>query len=380
MHPILRHRSGAEPPVCKEPTMNDVNLTSAPTAHARRLDRLAEVAVKVGLGLAPGQELIITASLDALPLVRRITEQAYRAGASVVTTIFSDEEATLMRFRHAPDASFDQATGWLFDGMAAAYRAGAARLAIVGENPTLLAGQDPDKVARANRARSQAYMPALELIAGFAINWCLVAAATPAWAKAVFPGEPAEVAVQRLWDAIFAASRIDGDDPVAAWTAHNAALRARTDFLNKRRYAALRYRGPNTDLSIGLADEHEWCGGASQAKNGIICNANIPTEEVFTTPHKDRVDGVVASTKPLSYMGTLIEDIRVRSARWRWCLTRRRSRRAACCSTTRCSTRMPRAILRWASPTANASSTARRSRPTSCARGERMPASSISTG
>jgi aminopeptidase len=312
MHPILRRRSGAEPPVCKEPTMNDVNLTSAPTAHARRLDRLAEVAVKVGLGLAPGQELIITASLDALPLVRRITEQAYRAGASVVTTIFSDEEATLMRFRHAPDASFDQATGWLFDGMAAAYRAGAARLAIVGENPTLLAGQDPDKVARANRARSQAYMPALELIAGFAINWCLVAAATPAWAKAVFPGEPAEVAVQRLWDAIFAASRIDGDDPVAAWTAHNAALRARTDFLNKRRYAALRYRGPNTDLSIGLADEHEWCGGASQAKNGIICNANIPTEEVFTTPHKDRVDGVVASTKPLSYMGTLIEDIRVR--------------------------------------------------------------------
>ena len=99
--------------------MNDVSLT-APTSHAQRLDRLAEVAIKVGLGLTPGQELVMTASLDTLPLARRITEQAYRAGASLVTTIFSDEEATLMRFRHAPDASFDQATGWLFDGMATA--------------------------------------------------------------------------------------------------------------------------------------------------------------------------------------------------------------------------------------------------------------------
>jgi aminopeptidase len=253
----------------------------------------------------------MTAPLEALPLARRITEHAYRAGASLVTTLFSDEEATLMRFRHAPDESFDKATGWLFDGMAAAFRSGAARLAIVGENPALLAGQDPAKVARANKARSEAYLPVIKPIAGFEINWTIVSHATPSWAKAVFAGEPEEVAVARLWDGIFAASRIDTEDPVANWQAHNRDLRGRSDYLNGRRYAALHFKGPGTDLKVGLADDHLWAGGATVAKNGITCNPNIPSEEVFTTPHKDRVEGHVTSTKPLSYQGTLIDEISV---------------------------------------------------------------------
>ncbi len=136
--------------------------------------------------------------------------------------------------------------------------------------------------------------------------------ATPAWAKAVFPNDPEPVALARLWDAIFAASRVDGPDPVAAWTQHNAALNARTSLLNTKRFSALHFQGPGTDLTVGLADDHWWEGGASTAKNGIVCNANIPTEEVFTTPHRLRVDGTVRSTKPLSYQGTLIEDIAVR--------------------------------------------------------------------
>lgn len=277
-----------------------------------RLDRLAEVAVRVGLGLQPGQELVMTAPLEALGLARRITAKAYAAGASLVTTLFSDDQATLARFAHAPDAAFDHAAGWLYEGMASAFRNGAARLAIVGDDPSLLAGQDAQKVARANRARSKAYMPALDLIANFAINWTIVSAATPAWARTVFPDLPEEEAVARLWDAIFAASRVDGEDPVAAWEVHNAGLRHRTAMLNARRFAALRFRGPGTDLTVGLADDHEWCGGAAPARNGIVCNANIPTEEVFTTPHRLRVDGVVAATKPLSYQGTLITDIAVR--------------------------------------------------------------------
>ena len=167
-------------------------------------------------------------------------------------------------------------------------------------------------MSRANRARSAAYMPALKLIAGFDINWNIVSCATPAWAKAVFPDEPEDRAVAKLWDAIFAASRIDEDDPVAAWKAHNANLHARARHLNERRYASLRFRGPGTDLTVGLADDHEWHGGSSKAKNGIVCNPNIPTEEVFTTPHKDRVSGTVRATKPLSYQGTLIDEIAVR--------------------------------------------------------------------
>ena len=289
-----------------------MNVILPSAAHETRLDRLAEIAVRVGLGLAPGQELVLTAPLEAAPLVRRITEHAYKAGAKLVTALYSDEPASLARFQHAPDEAFDYAPGWLFEGMAAAFRGGAARLAIGGEDPSLLSGQDPDRVARANRSRSVAYRPALELITNFAINWNIVCYATPSWARAVFPDLPEEEGVARLWDAIFAASRVDAPDPVRAWAEHNEALHARTERLNAKRYSALHFTGPGTDLRVGLADGHLWLGGAETAKNGITRNPNIPSEEVFTTPHRARVDGTVRSTKPLSYQGTLIQDIAVR--------------------------------------------------------------------
>lgn len=287
-------------------------LVAQQLTHEQKLDRLAEVAVRAGLGLQPGQELMMTASLDALPLARRITEQAYRAGASLVTTIFGDEEATLTRYRFAPAESFDHAAGWLYQGMAAAFKSGTARLAITGGNPFLLANEDPDKVGRANRALSEAYRPALELITRHDINWTIVASATPAWAAAMFPDDAPDVAMTRLWDAIFETSRIDTPDPVAAWKTHDAALQKRAAYLNEKRYAALQYRGPGTDFRLGLADDHLWLGGGTIAGNGVYCIPNIPTEEVFTTPHKDRADGTVTATRPLSYQGTMIEGIQVR--------------------------------------------------------------------
>ena len=167
--------------------MTTAAVHPAERTHEQKLDLLAEVAIRVGLGLCQGQELLMTASLDALPLARRITEQAYRAGASLVTTLYSDDEAALLRYRLAPDASFDHAANWLYDGMGAAFKSGAARLAIAGGNPALLSNEDPDKVGRANRAVSQAYRPALELITRHAINWTIVASATPAWAASMFP-------------------------------------------------------------------------------------------------------------------------------------------------------------------------------------------------
>jgi len=277
----------------------------------QRLDRLAEVAVRTGLGLAPGQELLMTATLDAVPLARRITEQAYKAGASLVTTLFTDEASALLRFRYGPDATFDAAAAWLYEGMAQAYRSGAARLAIAGSDPSLFSQEDPEKVSRVNRAMSKAYRPALELITRHEINWTIVACATPAWAAAVFPDLPRDQALARLWDAIFAASRADQPDPVSAWKEHDAKLHARADRLNGLRYSALHFRGPGTDLQVGLADDHLWLGGGTTAHNGRYCIPNMPTEEVFTTPHKDRVEGRVTSTKPLSYQGTMIEGISV---------------------------------------------------------------------
>jgi aminopeptidase len=277
-----------------------------------KLEKLAEVAVKVGLQLQTGQDLVVTAPIAALPLVRHITRHAYLAGAGLVTTFYADEETTLARYAHAPDESFERASGWLYEGMAKAYADGAARLAIAGDNPMLLANQDPAKVARANKANSMAYKPALEKISNFDINWNIVSYPNPSWAKVVFPDLPEEDAVRKLADAIFAASRVDLADPVAAWAEHNANLERRSSWLNDERFAALHFTGPGTDLTVGLADGHEWHGGASTAKNGVTCNPNIPTEEVFTTPHALKVEGHVSSTKPLSHQGTLIDEIQVR--------------------------------------------------------------------
>ncbi len=287
-------------------------LIDAQLWHEEKLDKLAAVAIQVGLGLACGQELVMTAPLDALPLARRVTEQAYRAGASLVTTLFTDEESTLMRFRYAPDESFDRAAEWLQEGVASAYRSGAARLAITGANPALLAKEDPGKVSRANLALSKASRPALDLITRHEINWTIIPFATAAWASTVFPKESGPAAIARLWDAIFAATRIDAPDPVAAWRAHDEHLQKRAHLLNAKRFAALHYRGPGIDLRVGLADGHMWLGGGTIARNGLPCIPNMPTEEVFTTPHKDRVDGFVTSSKPLSYQGALIKNIAVR--------------------------------------------------------------------
>jgi aminopeptidase len=287
--------------------MSDTSLISS--AH---IDRLAELAVKTGLALNPGQDLMITAPIEALPLVRKITDYAYKSGAGVVTPIFSDPEMVLSRYRNALDTSFDQAANWLYDGMGAAFDNNTARLAIVGDDPMLLANEDPEKVGRVNKANSQALTPARERITRFDINWNIVAWPGLAWAKRMFPDLPENEAQGKLAEAIFSASRVNVSNPIEAWNNHNKNLRKRSDWLNQQNFASLHFSGPGTDLTVGLADDHEWMGGASLARNGITCNPNIPSEEVFTTPHCMKVQGQVSSTKPLSHQGTLIDNICVK--------------------------------------------------------------------
>jgi aminopeptidase len=286
--------------------------TFAELSFDEKLDRLALVAVRVGLNLREGQEVVLTASLDHVAFVRKVVEQAYRAGAFAVTVLYQDDVATLARYQNAPDAAFDFTPKWLADGIADAYRSGAARMGITGANPSLLKDQDPSKVSRANIAASKASKPAMELVTRHAINWTIVAAATPAWAKLVFPDLPENEAVPALWEAIFHASRITDADPVQGWKDHGQNIARRVDLLNAKRYHSLHFRGPGTDLIVGLADDHLWAGGGGVCGNGIFCNANIPTEECFTTPHRDRVSGTVTASKPLSHQGTLIENISVR--------------------------------------------------------------------
>ena len=287
--------------------MSDTNLPF----DIQYLERLADVAIGTGLNLQPGQQLVLTGSAETLPLLRRIAIAAYKAGASVVTPILSDEAITRARYMHGADNSFDAAPDWLFAGMGKAYEANAARLHVSSENPMALSDMDADKVGRASKANAIAYKPALEKISSFAINWSIISYPGRAWAQLVFPEMSADDAQAALAKAIFAASRVDCDDPVAAWDQHNIDLATRRDWLNDQRLDALHFKGSGTDLTVGLADGHLWSGGAAEAKNGITCNPNIPTEEVFTTPHAARVNGTARASKPLSHQGSLIENIEV---------------------------------------------------------------------
>src|SRR3954447_377144 len=226
--------SAAQPALRNSMTVHERNI-SAPIDPVK-LDRLAEVAIRVGLNLQPGQDLLLTAPAMALPLVRKIAEHAYRAGAGLVTPILSDEAVTLSRYQFGRNDSFDRAAGWLYEGMAKAFAANTARLAIVGDNPMLLSGEDPTKVARASKANSIAYQPALEKIVNFETNWNIIAYPSPAWARQMFPDDAEDIAVAKLADAIFAASRVDKDDAVAAWDKHNEVLRERREWLNGQRF------------------------------------------------------------------------------------------------------------------------------------------------
>ena len=276
------------------------------------LDRLAEVSIRVGLNLQEGQDLIITGPVEALPLIRRISAEAYKNGAGVVSTILSDDELQLTRYQHATDESLDRAPDWMFKAMGEAYNDNTARLAISAANPLLLAEQDPARVARAGKAMSLAAKPAMTPITNFETNWNIVSYPGLAWAKQVFPDKENDEAIAALAQAIFSISRVDNDDPIAAWKEHQQTLTERQNWMNEQNFHSLHYTSPGTDLMLGLADGHAWKGGASTSRNGITCTPNIPTEEVFTTPHADRVNGIVRASKPLVYRGTLIDGIEVR--------------------------------------------------------------------
>ena len=180
--------------------------------NEQKLDKLAELAIKTGVALQKGQDLLLTAPIEALPLVRRVSVHAYKAGANIITPLFSDPDITLSRYLHASDESFDKAPNWLFNGMGEAFDNNTARLAIVGEDPLLLSNQDPDKVGRANKATSIAYKPARERITRFDINWNIISWPGKAWAIQMFPELNPKEAQSRLADAIFSASRVDGLD------------------------------------------------------------------------------------------------------------------------------------------------------------------------
>jgi aminopeptidase len=273
-----------------------------------KLASYASLIVEVGLNLQAGQQLMVSAPIEASPLLARVAEAAYKRGARYVHPLYGDDAVTLARFRYAPRDSFSFYPEWLARGMLEMVENNGARLSVTGNDPDLLKDQDGEAIAAAQKSAQSALKPFMGKIMRDAVNWCVVATATPAWANKVFPEAPEEERVGLLWDAIFKAVRADQEDAVATWQQHLEELEARRGHLNARRYSALHYRAPGTDLLLGLADGHIWKGGTSQNEAGTTFVANLPTEEVFTAPHRARVEGTVRSSKPLSYGGQLIED------------------------------------------------------------------------
>jgi aminopeptidase len=289
-----------------------------PTDLQQQLEAYGELTVKVALNLQPGQRLLILGplvsglSFEAAPLVRHITASAYRAGAPLVEALWGDETLLLTRLANASRASLDEFSAWAPRALTEHVEAGHAVLSIYANDPDLLRSQPPEMVSALQKATSRAMQPFRELISRNQSNWAVIAAAGRGWAAKVFPDRGPDEQVSSLWGEINRLCRLDRPDPVAAWQAHIEGLAARADYLNAKRYAALRYRGPGTELTIGLPPAHVWVSGHTVSRNGIRFTANLPTEEVFTIPHKDRVDGTVRSSKPLSYGGTLIEDFSFR--------------------------------------------------------------------
>lgn len=273
------------------------------------LDRLADLAVGFGLQVKPGQDVIITADTGATDLVARIARAAYAAGAANVLPFFSDDAITLARFTHGTDVAIDGAPGWLYDAMAGALRQGAARLAIAGATPGLLAGQNPAKVARANTANSKAAKPFIDAITSGVTNWNIVPFVTKGWARQVFPDLPETEAVEKLWGHVFAALRLDSDDPVAAWRENFAELDRRKTVLQGLALDALHFEGGGTDLTLGLARHHIWAGGGLTLADGTGYAPNLPTEEVFTMPDRARAEGRAVFTKPSVINGTIVEGL-----------------------------------------------------------------------
>jgi aminopeptidase len=280
------------------------------------LEQYAELTVKVGLNLQPGQRLLIGepimnngVSLHAAPLVRKIAASAYKAGARFVGVMWADDQIHRVRFQHAPRDSFAEYPTWQSDGLLAHAEGGDALLTVLANDPDLLSDQDPDLVATAQQATLRHIEPAMAYVTRNATNWSVVSAAVPGWAAKVFSGVAPEDQEARLWDAIFRVCRLDQADPVAAWQAHVDELVARSDYLNHKQYTGLRFIGPGTDLTLGLPRGHVWSSARMTSQAGVSFTANLPTEEIFTLPDRGRAEGVIATSKPLSYGGALIEDL-----------------------------------------------------------------------
>ncbi|SHG39284.1 aminopeptidase [Ornithinibacillus halophilus] len=271
-------------------------------------EKYAELALRTGVNLQKGQALMINAPLEGAEFTKVVVRKAYELGAKDVHINWVDDELTLLKYENAPDEVIGTYPEWkvlLHDTFA---EDGAAILNIRSTNPDLLKDIDSSRVAKANKAAALAMKNFRKYTMNDKITWSIISIPTGDWAQKIFPDKSREDAIESLWDAIVKIVRVDQEDPVAAWDAHNKTLETAREILNEKNYKKLIFKAPGTELEMELPEGHIWKGGSAVSEKGITFNPNMPTEEVFSLPHKYGVNGTVSSTKPLNYGGSLIDN------------------------------------------------------------------------
>lgn len=271
------------------------------------LEKYADLAVRVGINVQPNEGLIIHANESGLPLAREVMKKAYAAGAKHVEFMMSDDAMSLARYHNAKDDVFENFPTWKAELLIKLYEDNYHHLYIIAPDPELLKDVPGEKVAKDQKSASIVMSPAQKYRMTGQTKWCIVAVPSVAWAESVYPEKSTEDAIDALWDKIADATRVSMDDPVQAWTEHDTRLKKYKNYLNEKQFDKLVFTAPGTELEIGLADGHYWMGGSKLSHAGDAFVANIPTEEVFTTPHRYKVNGKVRSTKPLSHNGKIVD-------------------------------------------------------------------------
>ena len=277
----------------------------------QNLEKYAELAVKVGVNIQPEQTLVVNTTIDAAEFVRLVVRKAYEAGAKNVVVNWTDDTVTRTKYELAPAEAFLEYPEWRAKETEELAKAGAAFMSVLSSSPDLLKGIATEKIANFQKASGKALSAFRKYVQSDKVSWTVIGVPSVAWANTVFANEPEEKRVDLLWDAIFKASRVDQEQPIEAWKQHDKNLHEKVDYLNNKAYKKLHYKAPGTDLTIELPENHLWCGAGSINEKGFEFMANMPTEEVFTVPHKTGVNGTVASTKPLSYGGNIIDNFSV---------------------------------------------------------------------
>lgn len=274
-----------------------------------RLEKYAELIVKTGVNVQKGQPVILYISVDQAKLARLIVAKAYETGAGRVFVKWRDDFINRKFIENASDEflndmpDWEKAEGkWIADEKA-------ARISVISSDPNALSGVDAKRVSAWNKTCDDALEPVMDATINHKLAWTVVGAASPAWAKQVFPELDEKAATERLWKKIFDTARVT-EDPVKEWERHAEKLHEKAAWLNEEQFKELHYTSPVTDLTIGLPKNHYWAGGSKENSLGIKFMANMPTEEVFTAPDCRRIDGYVTSTKPLSYAGNILEDMK----------------------------------------------------------------------